>query len=107
MKTTDFAKKAYSIAKDFALKMQKKNIDTCAGSTSFFIILSIIPLLILLTGCLSFTAATEEDLMHAINDLVPPFAQGFMVRLVNETASRGLILCSCVVYLFHDLCSTR
>ena len=42
MKTTDFVKKAYSVAKDFALKMQKKNIDTCAGSTSFFIMLSII-----------------------------------------------------------------
>ncbi|WP_051538204.1 YihY/virulence factor BrkB family protein [Butyrivibrio proteoclasticus] len=82
-------KRICSIAKDFALKMQKKNIDTCAGSTSFFIMLSIIPLLILLTSCLPYTAATEGDLVHAINDITPPFAQGIMVRLVTEAYSKS------------------
>ena len=78
-----------AIAKDFSDRMQKKNIDTCAGSTSFFLILSLIPLLILLASLLPYTSVTDDDLIQVIVELTPDFANDILIQLVNEAYSKG------------------
>ena len=74
-----------SMAMDFANKMQKKNIAAFASSTAFFLILSFIPLLLLITSILPYTAVTEADLIEAILETTPDFANDIMIRLVDET----------------------
>jgi len=69
---------------DFATKMQKKNIAAFASSTAFFLILSFIPLLLLVTSLLPYTTATKEDLVRAIIQATPYFAHDIIVRLVDE-----------------------
>lgn len=52
------------MVKDFSTKMQKKNIQAFAASTAFFLILSLIPLLIMLSSLLPYTKLTEADLLR-------------------------------------------
>ena len=74
-----------AMAMDFANKMQKKNIAAFASSTAFFLILSFIPLLLLITSILPYTTVTEEDLIRAVVETTPGFANDILVRLVEET----------------------
>ena len=73
------------MATDFANKMQKKNIAAFASSTAFFLILSFIPLLLLITSILPYTTVTEEDLIRAVVETTPDFANDILIRLVDET----------------------
>lgn len=83
-----------AMAKNFALRMQKKNIASFAASTAFFLILSLIPLLIMLSSCLPYTPVTETDLVEAVVDLAPDFADDIMVRLIDETYQKSTAIFS-------------
>ena len=50
-----------ALARDFGAKMQQKNISDFSGSCTYFLIVSIIPLLILITSLLPYTAISKED----------------------------------------------
>ncbi len=92
-------KELFEVGKDFADKMQKKNIDTYAGSTSFFLMLSLIPLLILLCSLLPYTSVTDEDLIQVVTELTPGFANGILIQLVEEVYSKGFSIISITVLL--------
>ena len=83
-----------AMAKDFALRMQKKNIAAFAASTAFFLILSLIPLLMMLSSCLPYTPVTETDLVEAVLDLTPDFADDIIVRLIDETYQQSTAIFS-------------
>ena len=69
-----------SLGKDFAYKMQKKNIAAFAGSCAYFFIISIVPLLILISSTLPYTAVTEADLVKALTDITPDFADSIIQK---------------------------
>ena len=71
-------------AKDFSVRMSKKNIDSFASSTAFFLILSLIPLLALLTSLLPYTPLTEGDLMRILDGITPDFANDTIEKLIGE-----------------------
>ena len=71
-------------AKDFSARMTKKNIDSFASSTAFFLILSLIPLFALLTSLLPYTPLTQEDLLRILNDITPDFANDTIAILIGE-----------------------
>ncbi|WP_081671234.1 YihY/virulence factor BrkB family protein [Butyrivibrio sp. XBB1001] len=73
-----------ALAKDFANRMQKKNMAAYAGSTAFFFILSFIPLLILLSSAIPYTSLTQEDLIRVMVEVTPDFADSVMIRLISE-----------------------
>ncbi len=83
-----------AMAKDFANKMQKKNMAAFAGSTAFFLILSLIPLLILLSSLLPYTSLTEQDLVRVITEITPDFADDIIVRLVSEAYEESIAVFS-------------
>jgi membrane protein len=83
-----------AMSKDFALRMQKKNISAYAGSTAFFLILSLIPLLVTLTSCLPYTNVTEVDLVNAAVELAPDFADDIAVRLINDAYEQSFAIFS-------------
>ncbi len=87
-------KALFEVVKDFTAKMQKKNIDTYAGSTSFFLMLSLIPLLILLCSLLPYTTVTDADLIQVVTELTPDFANGILIHLVEEVYSKGFSIIS-------------
>ena len=84
----------FLIAKDFSSRMQRKNIDTCAGSTSFFLILSLIPLLVFISSLLPYTTVTERDLSSVIIQLTPDFANGILLQMIDEAYSKTFSIIS-------------
>ncbi len=82
------------LARDFSKKMQKKNIPAYAGSCAYFLIISIVPLLILLSSLLPYTALTEADLIKAFNEILPDFANPIVVRLIDEAYEKSVAVFS-------------
>lgn len=73
-----------AMSRDFAIRMQKKNIAAYAASTAFFLILSLIPLLVTLSSFLPYTTVTETDLVEAVVDLTPDFANDILTGFISE-----------------------
>ena len=87
-------KQLFAVGKDFGDKMQRKNISVFAGSCAYFLMVSVVPLLILLSSIIPYTAVTQDDLIKVVTDLMPEFAEGFMIRLINETYQRSVAVFS-------------
>ena len=83
-----------SLVKDFAYKMQKKNIAAFAGSCAYFFIISIVPLLILISSTLPYTAVTEADLVKALTDITPDFADSIILKLIDEAYEQSVAVFS-------------
>ena len=83
-----------ALAMDFGYKMQKKNISAFAGSCAYFFIISIVPLLILISSTLPYTAVTEADLIKALTDITPDFADGIVTRLINQAYDQSVAVFS-------------
>ena len=72
----------------FASGMSEKEIGIYASSTAFFIFLSMIPILVVLTALLPYTGLSEADLQTALLDVIPA-AAGPLVKLVIKEAYRA------------------
>ena len=83
-----------SLGRDFAYKMQKKNIAAFAGSCAYFFVISIVPLLILISSTLPYTAVTEADLIKALSDITPDFADAIILRLIDEAYEQSVAVFS-------------
>lgn len=83
-----------ALARDFSVRMQKKNMQSYASSTAFFLIVSLIPMLILLSSVLPYTVLTEEDLVRVMVEITPDFADDIMTRLVDEAYDQSVAVFS-------------
>ena len=82
------------LAKDFAGRMQKKNIPAFSGSCAYFFMISIVPLFVLITSALPYTAITQADLVKAITGIAPDFADAFLLKLIEESYDRSVAVFS-------------
>lgn len=64
-------RKLILLGRDFSTKMKRKNISAFAASTAFFIFLSLVPMLIVLSTILPYTPLTEENLITAVGEVIP------------------------------------
>lgn len=79
----------YYIARDFGWQMSKKNISSYAASMSFFLFLSMIPLLMALCAVLPYTTLTEENLINAITQFTPNAMDNMVVSIVSDVYERS------------------
>ncbi len=93
-KCMDVKARLISIVMDFSNKMQKKNMPAFAGSCAYFFILSVVPLLILISSLLPYTAVTQADFAKAVTDIIPDFAEGIVLGLVDEAYERSIAVFS-------------
>ncbi len=84
----------FVLARDFSLKMQKKNIAAFAGSCAYFFIISLIPLLIVITSLVPYIAITENDLVQALKEITPAFADDIVVKLIGEAYEQSTAIFS-------------
>ena len=82
-------KKLYKIYDDFARSVKRLNIDAYAACTSFFLLLSFTPMLILLCSILPFTRITEADLILFIEGFLPAIFWDLVKKLVESVYSGG------------------
>ena len=80
-------RRAGKIGLSFASDMGKKLIGVYAGSITFFFFLSLIPLLILVTSFLPYTAIESKDLVSMITAFTPDIADGLVASMVYEAFS--------------------
>ena len=83
-----------ALAKDFAFRMQKKNIAAYAGSCAYFLMISIVPLLIFISSLLPYTALTASDLSRALTEITPDFADDITLRLISEAYEQSVAVFS-------------
>ena len=79
----------YCIMRDFSWQMTKKNISAFAASTSFFLFLSMIPLLMALCAVLPYTRLTEANLITAITRFTPGAMDGLVISVVSDVYARS------------------
>ncbi|SFV03738.1 YihY/virulence factor BrkB family protein [Butyrivibrio sp. INlla21] len=79
----------FSLMRNFSRNMQKKNIVSYASSTAFFLIVSLIPLLIMITSVLPYTPITEADMVRAFIKITPSFTDETIISFINEAYGRS------------------
>ena len=82
-------KKIYKICDDFSQRVKKLNIDAYAACTSFFLLLSVMPMLILLCSILPLTKISSEDLIEFMQGFLPELFWNAMHKLVGSIYSGG------------------
>ena len=94
----------YYIMRNFNWQMTRKNISAFASSTSFFLFLSMIPLLMALCAILPYTRLTEENLLTAITKFTPDAMHGLVVSVVSDVYARsaGTITIFAIVTIWSD-----
>lgn len=96
----DFIHRIYTIAK----RCTKDQISVYAAQSSFFIIISAIPLVMLLVTLVQYISpVSQADLMYAILGLVPDSLNSYVVSIIDElynNASTAIISISAVTILW-------
>ena len=83
-------RKLILLGRDFSTKMKRKNISAFAASTAFFIFLSLVPMLIVLSTILPYTPLTEENLITAVGEVMPammvPLSESLICEVYEKSA---------------------
>lgn len=82
-------KKLIYIGRDFSRRMSRKNISAFAASTTFFLFLSFIPMLILLCSIIPYTSLTEANLMTFITELTPDAVDSLVVSIIRDVYAKS------------------
>ena len=69
----------------FVRKLRGMQIPLHAGYTSFFIVLSVFPALLLILGVLRYTGLNVENLIHLVSDFLPGALQDSVEELIYST----------------------
>lgn len=77
-------KKIWAIFNDFIANIKKKNISAYAASTAFFSFISTIPALVLVCYILPYTPLTQEDLIAAIQEILPDTVLPMVSQIIFE-----------------------
>lgn len=85
---------AIRIVRSFLSEIKRDNISAHAASAAFFIFLSVIPILILITSILPYTPIQEAALMTAVTDVLPTSMDAFAVSLINEIYGKSIAIIS-------------
>lgn len=82
--------KLYRLLRYFSAQMKKQRISTYAASIAFFFFLSMVPMLIMICAVLPYTPMTEQDLVEAVNSVIPakvvPMASGIISDVYDKSA---------------------
>ncbi|MCR5655408.1 MAG: YihY/virulence factor BrkB family protein, partial [Lachnospiraceae bacterium] len=75
-------KRIYALMGRFGQKMNDAHVSAYASSAAFFMLFSMIPLLILICSVIPYTPITEESVIDLISELIPstfiPYAKSLI-----------------------------
>ena len=94
--------KLFIILRDFSAQMKKQNISAFAASTAFFLVLSIVPMLILICTIIPYTPLTEENLVRAVTEITPDRPDSLVEGLIAEVyeKSAGILSVAAITTLW-------
>lgn len=76
--------------KIFLDKCQKDKISAYAAQTSYFIILSAIPFLMLFFSLIQYTSVTEDVILEIAETLTPDYLSPFLLSIIDEVYNRSM-----------------
>ena len=92
-------KRLITLAKRFMEELRHKNVAAFAGSTSYFLFMSLIPMIILCSFLLPFTNLTMKDLTAALKEVTPDVIDPLIEQIVHEAYENSLGLASLAAVL--------
>jgi membrane protein len=75
--------------KGFFHGLGRRNVGTYAASTAFFLFLSLIPILILLSSLIPSTNMDPERMSHLVTVVTPDVVDGFVSKLIREAYAKS------------------
>lgn len=72
------------LIKRFLFKLKKDSVSAYAAQAAFFIILSVFPFFMFLLSLIHHLPLTEQDLIHAVLQVVPASIAPFINNIINE-----------------------
>lgn len=87
-------KKIISVFNEFSTQLKEDNVNAYASSCAFFIFLSFIPIIILLTAILPYTPITEADLLEFLSRLFPSSFENAIADIISQFYERSFTIVS-------------
>ena len=81
-------KKIYKHTDDFFVQLNRDHVNAYAAQASFFIMISIFPLLMLLLALIRYTPITEVDLLKSVLAVTPNYLDPLMEQIIGEMYSQ-------------------
>ena len=75
-------------------KCKEDHISAYAAQTTFFIVLSIIPFLMLFTSLVQYTPISESMILNLVHENVPDYLSPYLVAIIHEMYTNGVGLIS-------------
>ncbi len=92
-------KRLFTLLLRFAEQIKLKNIASFAGSSSYFLFMSLIPMIVLASYMLPYTNLTSSDLVLALENITPGVMNPLIDQIVNEAYENSLGLASIAALL--------
>lgn len=88
--------------KQFFEKLAKDHVGAYAAQSAFFVMLSLIPMILLLLTLVRYTPVTKADVMTAVYEVFPKTIRSTMLSIVNEVynQSRAMIPVTALVVMW-------
>lgn len=78
-----------SVVRDFLKGAGEKNLSVYAAGSAFFVILSVVPIIIVISCIIPVTGLTEEIIYEAVTTFLPATTKEFMVSLIRYVYSNS------------------
>lgn len=78
-----------SVVRDFVKGAGEKNLSVYAAGSAFFVILSVVPIIIVISCIIPVTGLTEEILYEVVTTFLPAATKEFMVSLIRYVYSNS------------------
>lgn len=78
----------------FSRKIKKDHVSAYAAQSAFFLMLSLIPLILLLLTLVQYTPVTKADVMLAAYEIFPTTIRNTIISIINEVYSQSMAVIS-------------
>ena len=87
---------------EFLEKVGRDHVGAYAAQSAFFLVLSLIPIILLLLTLVRYTPVTKADVMTAVMQVFPSSVDSLMISIVNQVynQSMGIIPVTIIVALW-------
>ena len=73
----------------FIEKVMQDHVGAYAAQSAYFLVLSLIPIILLLMTLVQYTPITKADVLQAVYELFPRTVRGTMVSIVNQVYAQS------------------
>ena len=83
-------KKILNKIKAFIYTVADNHVSAYAAQSAFFLMLSLVPIILLLMTLIRYTPITQTDIIEAVNELFPKSIRATMVSIINEVYKQNV-----------------